>query len=78
MQQFIILAKKYGGLGVVSMWLFLTNSRVDKLEVQLAECNESKINIFRELTKKNEVPRQPYSAIITNQLIIKKEENEKC
>jgi hypothetical protein len=52
MVEVVKIFKTYGGLGVVSVWLFLTNSRVDKLELQLAACNESKIDIYRELSKK--------------------------
>jgi len=59
MMNIINIFKTYGGLGVLSVWLFFTNSRVDKLEKELSDCNNSKIDIYRELTK-------PKVAIIDN------------
>lgn len=72
--------KTYGGLGVVSIWLFMTNSRVDKLELQLQDCNESKIDIYRELTKpitsrKNE-DKTPLIAILSQPINFKNSEDE--
>lgn len=82
MVEAVKIFKTYGGLGVVSIWLFMTNSRVDKLELQLAACNESKIDIYRELTKpktsrKNE-NKPPLIAILTQAITIKNSEDEEC
>jgi len=74
--------KTYGGLGVVSVWLFMTNSRVDKLELELQACNDSKIDIYRELTKpitsrKNEdIP--PLIAILSQPVTLKNLQDEEC
>ena len=82
MIELVKIFKTYGGLGVVSVWLFLTNSRVDKLELQLAACNESKIDIYRELsnakTSQHSEDKAPLNAILTQAIIIKNSEDEEC
>ena len=74
--------KTYGGLGVLSVWLFMTNSRVDKLELELQACNNSKIDIYRELTKpitsQHSENKAPLMAILTQSIAIKTDENEEC
>ena len=74
--------KTYGGLGVVSIWLFMTNSRVDKLELQLQDCNESKIEIYRELTKpitsRHNENKPPLIAILSQHVTFKNSEDEEC
>lgn len=82
MMEAVKIFKTYGGLGVISVWLFMTNSRVDKLELELQACNDSKIDIYRELTKpitsrKNEnIP--PLIAILSQPVTIKNIEDEEC
>ena len=82
MIEVIKIFKTYGGLGVVSVWLFLTNSRVDKLELQLQACNESKIDIYRELTNpktsQHSENKAPLMAILSQSIAIKTDENEEC
>ena len=82
MVELVKIFKTYGGLGVVSVWLFLTNSRVDKLELQLAACNESKIDIYRELSKpktsQHSEDKAPLNAILTQAITIKNSEDEEC
>lgn len=77
MMNIVKIFKDYGGLGVLSVWLLMTNSRVDKLEKQLQDCNNSKIDIYRELTKpisrnKNFVRIVSY-AVIPDKVKFKKE-----
>lgn len=76
----IKIFKNYGGLGVLSVWLFLTNSRVDKLENDLRDCNNSKIDIYRELTKpitsRKENNNIPLLAIIPEKVTFKNNEDE--
>lgn len=76
----IKIFKNYGGLGVLSVWLFLTNSRVDKLENDLRDCNNSKIDIYRELTKpitsRKEDNNIPLLAIIPEKVTFKNNEDE--
>ena len=80
MMDAVKIFKTYGGLGVVSVWLFITNSRVDKLELELQACNDSKIDIYRELTKpitsKHNKNKPPLLAILTQPVTIKNVENE--
>ena len=82
MIEIVKLFKTYGGLGVVSVWLFLTNSRVDKLELELQACNDSKIDIYRELTNpktsQHIEDKAPLMAILTQSIAIKTDENEEC
>ena len=82
MIEVVKLFKTYGGLGVVSVWLFLTNSRVDKLELQLQACNESKIDIYRELTNpktsQHSENKAPLIAILSQSIAIKNSEDEEC
>ena len=82
MMEAVKIFKAYGGLGVVSVWLFMTNSRVDKLELELQACNDSKIDIYRELTKpitsrKNE-DKPPLVAILSQSITLKNVEDEEC
>jgi len=51
MIEFVSIFKKHGALGVIAVWLFLTNERVDTLEAQLHDCNEDRIDIVKEYTK---------------------------
>ena len=80
MMEAVKIFKTYGGLGVVSVWLFMTNSRVDKLELELQACNDSKIDIYRELTKpitsKHNENKPPLIAILTQPVTIKNVEHE--
>lgn len=82
MIEIVKIFKNYGGLGVVSVWLFLTNNRVDKLELQLQACNESKIDIYRELTKpktsQHRENKSPLMAILSQSIAIKNSEDEEC
>lgn len=54
MVEIVEIFKKYGGLGIVSCWLFVTNSRVTELESEIRNCNESKIQIYKDLTSQNQ------------------------
>ena len=82
MMEAVKIFKTYGGLGVVSVWLFMTNSRVDKLELELQACNDSKIDIYRELTKpitsKHNENKQPLIAILSQAVNFKNSEDEEC
>lgn len=82
MVEAVKIFKTYGGLGVLSVWLFLTNSRVDKLELQLQDCNESKIEIYRELTKpitsRHNENKPPLIAILSQAVNFKNSEDEEC
>jgi hypothetical protein len=74
--------KTYGGLGVLSVWLFMTNSRVDKLELELQACNDSKIDIYRELTKpitsRHNEDKPLKIAILSQAVNFKNSEDEEC
>ena len=80
MMNIINIFKTYGGLGVLSVWLFFTNSRVDKLETELSDCNNSKIDIYRELTSPrlstSNSTKLPLLAIIPEKITFKNQEDE--
>jgi hypothetical protein len=38
MKEFVDIASKYGATGLLAVWLFITNKRVEKLEQQLYDC----------------------------------------
>lgn len=82
MMEAVKIFKTYGGLGVVSVWLFMTNSRVDKLELELQACNDSKIDIYRELTKpitsQHYKDKMPLVAILSQSISLKNIEDEEC
>jgi hypothetical protein len=82
MMEAVKIFKTYGGLGVVSVWLFITNSRVDKLELELQACNDSKIDIYRELTKpitsKHNENKPLKIAILSQAVNFKNSEDEEC
>lgn len=81
MTEFVTLAKKYGGFGIIAIWLFMTNKRVDVLESDLKACNDSRVNIYRELTRpitrRQEEHKMPLLAIITQPITIKNIEDER-
>lgn len=82
MTEAVKIFKTYGGLGVVSVWLFMTNSRVDKLELELQACNDSKIDIYRELTKpitsQHNEDKPHLIAILSQAVNFKNSEDEEC
>ena len=82
MMEAVKIFKTYGGLGVLSVWLFMTNSRVDKLELELQACNDSKIDIYRELTKpitsKHNEDKPLKIAILSQAVNFKNSEDEEC
>lgn len=43
MREFVEITKKYGVTGVLACWLWITNSRVEVLEVKLENCYELRI-----------------------------------
>jgi hypothetical protein len=82
MMEAVKIFKTYGGLGVLSVWLFMTNSRVDKLELELQACNDSKIDIYRELTKpitsRHNEDKPLKIAILSQAVNFKNSEDEEC
>lgn len=78
MTEIIKIFKNYGSLGVLTIWLLITNNRVDKLEMKLEACNESKIEILRSKTSQHKENKLPLVAILTNQISIKNSEDEEC
>lgn len=38
MEQFVTFIKKHGALGVLTLWLWYTNDRVEQLEDKLYDC----------------------------------------
>jgi hypothetical protein len=63
---------------VLTVWLLITNNRVDRLEMKLEACNESKIDILRNKVSKHKENKLPLLAIITQQISIKNNEDEEC
>lgn len=75
MIEFVEIFKKYGALGVIAVWLFLTNKRVDTLETQLHDCNEDRIDIVKEYTKplrsQNTIRKPLFVAVLPEKVKIK-------
>lgn len=66
------VAKKYGALGIVCVWLAITNLRVATLENKLDDCYGERINEMRHSTKKApHIPEKIY-AILPEPIKIKK------
>jgi hypothetical protein len=78
MTEIVKIFKNYGSLGVLTVWLLITNNRVDKLEMKLEACNESKIDILRNKVSKHKESKMPLLAIITQSITIKNNEDEEC
>lgn len=82
MIEFVSIFKKYGALGVIAVWLFLTNKRVDTLETQLHDCNEDRIDIVKEYTKpfrsQNTIRKPLFVAVLPEKVKIKNTVYEKC
>jgi hypothetical protein len=45
------LIKKHGALGVLTIWLFYTNERLNKVEQELYRCYD-KISAYNEVSKR--------------------------
>ena len=78
MTEVIKIFKNYGSLGVLSVWLLFTNNRVDKLEMKLEACNQSKLDILSNKVSQHKDNRLPLLAILTQQITIKNNEDEEC
>lgn len=77
MTEVIKIFKNYGSLGVLSVWLLFTNNRVDKLEIKLEACNQSKLDILSNKVSQHKENRLPLMAILTQPITIKNLEDEK-
>ena len=81
MTESIEIFKKYGALGVIAVWLFMTNKRVDTLETQLHDCNEDRIDIYKEYTKPfrstNNNRKPVFLAVLPEKVKIKNQQDEK-
>lgn len=75
MTETVDIFKKYGALGVIAVWLFITNKRVDTLETQLHDCNEDRIDIVKEYTKpfrsQNCIKKPVFLAVLPEKVKIK-------
>jgi hypothetical protein len=78
MTEIVKLFKNYGSLGVLTVWLLITNNRVDKLEMKLEACNESKIDILRNKVSKHKENKLPLIAILSQAVNFKNSEDEEC
>jgi hypothetical protein len=77
MIEVVKLFKTYGSLGVLTIWLLFTNNRVDKLEMKLEACNQSKFDILNNKVSKHKENKLPLVAIITQPITLKNIEDEK-
>lgn len=78
MTEIVKLFKSYGSLGVLSVWLLFTNNRVDRLEMKLEACNQSKFDILNNKTSQHKENKLPLLAILVQAIAIKTDENEEC
>jgi hypothetical protein len=78
MTEVVKLFKSYGSLGVLSVWLLFTNNRVDRLEMKLEACNQSKFDILNNKTSQHSENKAPLMAILSQSIAIKTDENEEC
>jgi len=78
MTEIIKIFKNYGSLGVLTIWLLFTNNRVDKLEMKLEACNQSKFDILNNKVSQHKQSKMPLLAILTQSIAIKTDENEEC
>jgi hypothetical protein len=77
MTEVIKIFKNYGSLGVLTIWLLFTNNRVDKLEMKLEACNQSKFDILNNKVSQHKENKLPLIAILTQPVTIKNLEDEK-
>jgi hypothetical protein len=77
MTEIIKIFKNYGSLGVLTVWLLITNNRVDKLEMKLEACNQSKFDILNNKVSQHKENKLPLYAILTQPITIKNLEDEK-
>jgi hypothetical protein len=78
MTEIVKLFKSYGSLGVLSVWLLFTNNRVDRLEMKLEACNQSKFDILNNKTSQHKENKLPLLAILSELITIKNIEDEEC
>lgn len=64
------LLKKHGALGVLTVWLFYTNERLNKVEQELYRCYD-KMSVSNEVSKR--YPKGvDYYAVIPKQTVLKR------
>ena len=64
------LIKKHGALGVLTVWLFYTNERLNKVEAELWRCYD-KMSASNEVSKR--YPKSTnYYAILPKQTVLKR------
>lgn len=75
MTEFVEIIKKYGALGVVCIWLFMTTQRVNKLEEQLYDCLRMSYNY----NKSNEKTpsKKMYFAVLPKEIKVNDEDTER-
>lgn len=64
------LLKKHGALGVLTVWLFYTNERLNKVEAELYRCYD-KMSAYNEVSKR--YPKGvDYYAVIPKETVLKR------
>ena len=64
------LLKKHGALGVLTVWLFYTNERLNKVEQELYRCYD-KMSVSNEVSKR--YPKGvDYYAVLPKQTLLKR------
>jgi hypothetical protein len=64
------LLKKHGALGVLTIWLFYTNERLNKVEQELYRCYD-KMSVSNEVGKR--YPKGvDYYAVLTKETVLKR------
>lgn len=71
MTEFVTAIKKHGALGVLALWLWITNARVEKLEQKLFDCYDDKAQIKNSFNHKIKEPQRYYAIIPNNKRYIK-------
>lgn len=63
MEQFIALTKKYGVTGVLAMWLWHTDSRLNKVESALYDCYKTQSIVKKNASTSINNPNQWYAVL---------------
>ena len=67
------LLKKHGALGVLTIWLFYTNERLNKVEQELYRCYD-KMSAYNEVGKR--YPKGvDYYAVLTKETVLKRKKH---
>lgn len=70
MEQFVAIAKKYGVTGVLAMWLWHTDNRLNKVETALYDCYKTQA-VVKKANNSHEIISRTFYAVLPEKTKVK-------